>query len=360
MIVDGKVDCMETLMGYVEEGLIRTQRHETLPLTLYNYTEKCTFGRQWDSYTKACRGLILHDDGMVIARPFDKFFNMSELPASEARAYSNMPFECYDKLDGSLGIIWNYMGRWYVSTRGSFVSVQAVKAQEMLATQYRNHELNPLYTYMTEIIYPENRVVLDYGTEEKLVFLGARHTWSGEPRTPMREVFPMAKSFPGMTWDDLTLAQRTNSWSSGEGWVLVFEDGNRVKMKTDDYLRVHRLRFAAGPKHVWEQMLEGTFEESIKALPEEFREESETYYQQFTAMYDQMTRDITSYNYTCLAPMDSDNYRDKAIRIKTEAPTWAQPALLQLMRGNHPRDYIMKLLKPHNNEMPNMENYIWK
>ncbi len=51
----------------------------------------------WTPETLACRGLIVHGDGTVWARPFGKFFNAAEhemLPTHET-------FEVYDKLDGS-------------------------------------------------------------------------------------------------------------------------------------------------------------------------------------------------------------------------------------------------------------------
>jgi RNA ligase len=41
-------------------------------------------------------------------------------------------FEVYEKMDGSLGIVFWYRGQWVVATRGSFTSDQANKAREIL------------------------------------------------------------------------------------------------------------------------------------------------------------------------------------------------------------------------------------
>lgn len=70
---------LQTLHKYKEDGLLRCQTHPTLPLTIWNYTEKVQYEKLWDEVTLACRGLVTMDEtGEVVARPFKKFFNMEE------------------------------------------------------------------------------------------------------------------------------------------------------------------------------------------------------------------------------------------------------------------------------------------
>ncbi|GIH79629.1 hypothetical protein [Planobispora longispora] len=54
----------------VGRGLVREQAHPELPLRILNYTEKAQAERAWNEVTLACRGLIVDDDGRVVARPF--------------------------------------------------------------------------------------------------------------------------------------------------------------------------------------------------------------------------------------------------------------------------------------------------
>src|SRR5271170_895905 len=110
----------------VEEGFLRISEKDSL--ILYGYTDRCTFDRHWNEYTLVARGLIIHKfSGQVVAKPLSKFFNLNE---TEETSFKNlpkdMPYEAFEKVDGSLGIIFNYNGVWQVATRGSFYSEQAI------------------------------------------------------------------------------------------------------------------------------------------------------------------------------------------------------------------------------------------
>lgn len=67
-----------TLNSYLKDGLVRKQLHPTLPLSIWNYSEKCQFTRAWDDITNQCRGLITDMDGKIVARSFNKFHNIEE------------------------------------------------------------------------------------------------------------------------------------------------------------------------------------------------------------------------------------------------------------------------------------------
>ena len=68
----------EVLNRYHEEGLVYKQVHPTLPLTIWNYSEKVQYENLWDDVTLQTRGLVTDDKGNVVARPFKKFFNIEE------------------------------------------------------------------------------------------------------------------------------------------------------------------------------------------------------------------------------------------------------------------------------------------
>lgn len=154
----------------ITDNYINVNKHPTTDLYIYNYTQKTQYERFWNNCTLACRGLIMDKDCNIVARPFQKFFNLGEF---ENQVVPNESFEVYEKMDGSLGILYWIDNQAYIASRGSFVSEQAQVATEMLHTQYA--EAIPLLdkskTYLFEIIYPENRIVLDYGNERKLVLL---------------------------------------------------------------------------------------------------------------------------------------------------------------------------------------------
>jgi RNA ligase len=94
------------LNDYYERGLITKQSHPTLPLTIWNYTEKVQYENLWDEVTLKCRGLITDNStGKVIVEPFKKFFNYEELVADripDARIPSKGDYVyVQEKMDGS-------------------------------------------------------------------------------------------------------------------------------------------------------------------------------------------------------------------------------------------------------------------
>lgn len=138
---------IETLNKYYKDGLLYKQVHPTLPLTIWNYTEEVQYENKWDELTLSTRGLVTDEFGTIVARPFKKFFNMEE-----GKHTPTTDFEVFEKVDGSLGIVFNYKGDWIIATRGSFTSDQAIKGKEML-DRYPTEKLDKNKTYLFEIIY---------------------------------------------------------------------------------------------------------------------------------------------------------------------------------------------------------------
>ena len=129
-----------------------------------------------------CRGLIARGDGTIVARPFPKFFNLDEIIA-RGESLPAEDFEVFDKLDGSLGILYHdSAGHPRIATRGSFLSEQAARGTGLLREKYGDLRFDPACTYLFEIIYPENRIVVDYAGLTDLVLLAVIDTDSGAER----------------------------------------------------------------------------------------------------------------------------------------------------------------------------------
>jgi RNA ligase len=145
---------LEILNQYVKDGWVERNDHPSLPISIYNYSRKTQYEGKWDDITLKTRGLVLDNEGNVVAKSFDKFFNYEELVGSKFKPSQipNEPFEVFEKMDGSLGILFNYGGEWILATKGSFTSEQAIKGMELLK-KYKYERLIPGYTYLFEIIY---------------------------------------------------------------------------------------------------------------------------------------------------------------------------------------------------------------
>lgn len=251
----------EVLNRSMQEGFIRSQKHPTLPLAIYNYTEKTQFANEWNKATLACRGLIVNTDTHdVVARPFPKFFNLGQTGAPELSL--DEPVVVTDKLDGSLGILYpTGLNSWAIATRGSFTSTQAVHATT--GPWLRLHaevayQIRPELTYLFEIIYPENRIVVDYGKTDDLVLLGAVDKRSGHVYGP--DMFPgwfgpRASTFPYRT---LREAVQARPRPGKEGFVVrSLMDNTMVKIKQEEYVQLHRIVTGLNEKAVWERLRDG-------------------------------------------------------------------------------------------------------
>ena len=262
------------LNKYIGEGLVLKQDHPKYPISIYNYSRTCQYDGKWDEITLACRGLVLDNDGNVVAKPFPKFFNYEELVGNKFKPSKipNEPFDVYEKMDGSLGIVFCYEGEWRVATRGSFTSEQAVKGAEILK-KYDTDLLSPGYTYLFEIIYPENRIVVDYGNAERMVMLACIDCSSDGIESDIHipyymDNFDVVKKYDGI--NDFEQLKKTIS-NDAEGYIVQFQSGMRMKIKGEEYVRLHRILTNVTARTVWEYLKDGKpVDELVERVPDEF------------------------------------------------------------------------------------------
>jgi RNA ligase len=277
---------LEKLNQYYEDGLLYKQVHPTLPLTIWNYTEKVQYENLWDEVTLSARGLVTDDTGDIVATPFQKFFNIEE-----GKFEPTENFEVFEKMDGSLGIVFWYRGQWVVATRGSFTSDQSIKAREIL----RKYNTNIMFRHLTfcfEIIYPENRIVLDYGNDEKLVLLGTFDKNGKEIDVEMwsQYGFDVVKKYDGIK-DYKQLKEMVKN--DQEGFVVKFSNGDRVKVKGVEYLRLHKIMTNVTTTGVWEYLKNGEdVLELLKDVPDEFYNKIKSYVKDLRYSYFQISEDV--------------------------------------------------------------------
>ncbi|MBE9117751.1 T4 RnlA family RNA ligase [Lusitaniella coriacea LEGE 07157] len=255
--------------GYISVG-------ECGDLRIFNYTAKAQFEGRWNYLETVSRGLILHaKTGEVVARPFDKFFNWGE-----RNRFTSAPIKSVtEKMDGSLGILYRLEGKYRIATRGSFDSEQAIWATQFLEHNYDLSGLPSEITLLFEIIYPGNRIVVDYRGREDLVLLAMRNRVTGE-YYPWQAVETIAENYgislPAVytfdTPEQLIRGTETLNTNS-EGWVVEFLDGQRFKFKGEEYCKLHKLISGLSFKKTLEQIANGTFGEWKNGVPDEFLDE---------------------------------------------------------------------------------------
>lgn len=269
-----KID-LSILKTYVDERWISMQKHPSEPLLIWNYTQNTQFANKWDGNTTICRGLITDLDGHVVARPFPKFFNLGQ---GDGNQIEDLPAEVpvvTEKLDGSLGILYWASSGPAIATRGSFTSDQAQWATDWLSEwDYREGEFKPGYTYCFEILYTKNRIVVDYRgkRDEGLVLLAVIKAEDGSEIDHVAEARRLGFMYAEVINDDLgKLIELCKTMTADqEGFVLRYSNGLRVKMKGDEYVRLHRIVTQCSARRVWECLSTGTpLEVWLERVPDE-------------------------------------------------------------------------------------------
>jgi len=259
-------------------GEVNVRLNEDGNLALFNYSDLCTFQRRWNWFERVSRGLILHTrTGEVVARPFDKFFNWGELEEKPR----GLPTEVAEKCDGSLGILYRHDPHGYggdctkVATRGSFNSEQALWATEYLK-KYDLEDLPNEFTLLFEIIYPTNRIIVDYGLRQDLVLIGVRDRFTGYDYcfSEVREIartfgFSVPEIMFEVPMEDLLLRAECLPVNQ-EGWVCRFSDGSRAKVKGKEYMEMARTIRKMTDRFIFKSLSEKGYEETMMNSPEEF------------------------------------------------------------------------------------------
>ena len=323
---------------------------------LYIYTNRCVYENGWDDFSLLARGLILHPaTKRVIATPFPKFFNAGE----RGEPIPALPFEVFEKVDGSLGILHHFDGAWRASTKGAFDSRQA----RWIESQMRERDLSALVpgaTYLVEAVYPENRIVVRYDTAElvllaayqedgsemtvdELVEVGSRLDWRVARRhafTSLADLVERAKLLP----------------KTEEGFVIRFEDGLRLKVKGNEYQRIHALISRCTPLAMWEAMSAGDDLDAIRReMPEEVWVDFDAIRSLLAARIDGITAKVAATAERFAAATD----KEVGLQLKSLDPEVRSLIFVWRKAGgrldDRAKSVLLRMIRPTNNVLPGYE-----
>ncbi|MGA5218304.1 RNA ligase [Streptomyces cinereoruber] len=256
----------DELTAALAEGHVTRKPHPELPLSIYTYTRACQYAQHWNRATLRCRGLVADDTtGRIVGLPLPKFFNLAEHTTGSPYAppLPDEPFEVYDKVDGSLAVVFHYAGRWHAASKGSFTSSQAVWARRRLDAADTTG-LVPGTTYLAEMLYPGNRIVVNYGERRDLVLLAAfgpdgTEVPLAEAAASWASLGSVVRTWSVATLDELVALTESNTLPGGhratgtdaEGFVLRFASGLRAKAKLSEYVRLHKVLTGVTERDIW-------------------------------------------------------------------------------------------------------------
>ncbi len=259
---------LDELQKMVAEGRINKQVHPTLPLYILNYTAKCQYANVWSNSERICRGLIVEEGtNKIIARGPSKFMNYGQPGAPETTMDTLVTVT--RKEDGSLGIGWRYDGQYGIATRGSFTSDQAKHATAKIDERLRIDIDNAIDfasgTIVYEIVYPDNRIVLDYKGRDELINLGIVNNARGvigfrsnvivdnHWMMPLKEALELEipADEEGYVLDilDEKIIEGSNGYKESHVTTL-----GHVKLKGNEYKILHGLLTNTNARRIWVEL----------------------------------------------------------------------------------------------------------
>lgn len=276
------MSCLIQKLGeYKAAKLVRCQKHPSRDLYIWNYSDLAQHKQHWDDVTRMARALVTNGAGDIIARSFPKFHNIEE-----GRHTPTAEFVVEEKLDGSLIIAFWHDDEWIVASRGSFVSPQADHARSLLqscSNAFADMDINLAYSF--EVIYPENRIVVDYGCRDDIVLLAAFDKEGREYPEAMIKGVSKVATFNFTEYESI----KNLDWRNSEGFVVRFSNGERVKIKFQNYLELHRVVTNINAHTVWEMFCKNVSDLDLDTpIPDEFMEWVKSKWCEFRRAYDEI------------------------------------------------------------------------
>lgn len=199
------------------------------------------------------RGLtfVFNKDGSLYNRylMLDKFWNMNQSPCSMYSIVKDYKIKSiYNKEDGSIAsFVQLPNGRVIARSKTSFLSDQAIEIQKIYdrwpnVREFVNFCMDEDIIPIFEYVSPTNRIVLSYANTD-LILLRMRDNKTGEyldlaDYTSKLDGITVA---PSVNHSLDELIELKDVVEGKEGWIVQFENGKMLKLKTKWYCDLHGL-----------------------------------------------------------------------------------------------------------------------
>lgn len=254
MHVFAKISHLDDLLPHIKNSQTIRVRREPNGFTIVCYMLQNDDLFQ-NEFEIECRGITFSPDGSIAARCLSKFFNVGEREETrpENLEWFNV-VRVMPKLDGSMLTPVCQNGKVIFKTKKTFDSPEALFANQLIAlspekaawiNQANQIGLTPTF----ELTTPKFPIVVQYKKSE-LTLLHVRENISGKylhdfDIEALEPPFPVAQNVIEdfisngiVQWEKLKHAADTTEGI--EGWVIQFDSGNMVKLKTSWYNQLHK------------------------------------------------------------------------------------------------------------------------
>ncbi|MDF0553984.1 T4 RnlA family RNA ligase [Kamptonema sp. UHCC 0994] len=257
---------------------IKSSRHQKYPhLVCLKYSQiESPLG---EKIVQQCRGIILDSsqDWQIISYPYNKFFNYGEIHANPINWNSA---KVYEKLDGSLTVLYFYDGEWRVQTSGTPDASGEVNGFGFTFAELFWKVWNELgyqlpqeteQCFIFELMTPYNRIVVQQ-KDNQIILHGVRNIQTLLESDPSiwteKYRWQLVTSYPLTSWTEVIKAAEKLDPMNSEGYIICDGNFNRVKVKSPQYVAISHLREGFSTRRMIEIILTNEGEEFLAYFPE--------------------------------------------------------------------------------------------
>lgn len=279
----------ELLIVYLTRVLRSVSYLQKGDLLLLKYS-KIIWEIGWSKLARQCRGKVINiRTREIVSYPFNKFFNLDEVEETKQEKLRDLlekdgvKISVTDKKDGSAIIVSKYNGEVVINTNGEFDNIQVTLAKKLLEDKY-SYFYNNIpngYTFVFELIHPDNKIVIDYGNEEKLYLLAVRDLENLELKTyseliEIKEKYKLdiTEAFEYTDLSDFLDKALSDEEVGKEGWVFSIKDGSDTfmfKLKFKEYFKLSRLKNKPSLKKVYTLLLNNNLDDVMAEVEDGIR-----------------------------------------------------------------------------------------
>jgi RNA ligase len=346
--------------------------------SVINYAVAFDTTFEWDhndpvgsAVRRECRGLVFNQDGSIISRPYNKFFNVGEKEETQLNKVNLYePHIVLEKLDGSMIRPIPTPEGFRLATKAGVTDV-AMNAEVFIAdkphyAEFINTAIQNNFTPIFEWCSRKNRIVVDY-PEDQLILTAVRVnesglyvTYSAMKEVAEQEGIPVVKAVDGLAVQNIELfVKQVREWESDEGVVIRFNSGKMVKVKADDYVLRHKSKDSISQeKNVLECVLGDAVDDLVPLLTPEDADRLKAFQNAFWVGLEDVACDLAE-----LFVTGNTKYPDKkdfAVEFvqKILLPKYA-PIMYSMKAGKGSQEVLIEMIRKSLSSQPKIDAARW-
>lgn len=236
-VVNNNIDIVQQLRenSYIKESILGDN------ISSFNFTHRAFFNKKWNDLTCKARGLFIDTEKKeVVARGYEKFFNINEVRESELEhllvKFKDKHITCYKKENGFLGIMSWVNGKLFMASKSTNNGDFAEYFKKIYEDSNINKEVLEEYlkgynvSFVFEVIDIDNDPHIIKYDKSKLVLLDIIKNDFNFEKLPYEEVQEVSKI---INCECKTIYCEFDNVREFHKWYLDNTDEEDIETKTD-------------------------------------------------------------------------------------------------------------------------------